>query len=876
MMDIVDIRAIEGPNIYSPKPVIKMILDVKDMEDIPTRDFSGFNDTLLNYLPGLAQHHCCFETRGGFLLRLKEGTYFPHVIEHVAIELLNLTGQDVKFGKARKIEGSLYNIIFGYKVKYPALKVAELSVKLIEAILRSQKIDLDAIVRELARETVDRSLGPSTAAIVQEVRSRGIPVTRVGEGSMLILGYGARQKRIEATISQDTSCLAVDIACDKTLTKELLSMAGIPVPTGEVVYNEEDALKAAEKLGYPVVIKPCDGNQGKGVSLNLKAPQMVSEAFNLAAEYSSKIIVERQVMGRHYRILVLGGRFVCASERIPAHVVGDGIHSIKELVDIINSDPLRGEKHEKPLTKIKIDPVVHMVLARQGLTLEVVPEKGKQIFLRENGNLSTGGTAVDVTDRVCLENRDLAERVASIVGLDIAGIDITTEDIAIPVENSGGAVIEVNAAPGIRMHLFPSEGKPRPVAKAIADLLFPKGAPSFPLVAVTGTNGKTTTVRMIRQIMSAWGLNVGMTCTDGVYIGQQCIKKGDCSGPESARTVLYDTRVEAAVLEVARGGLIRGGLAYEEADVGVITNITGDHLGLDGVETLEDLAFVKSLVIEQVKPEGFAVLNADDKMAVEVKNRAKCGVIFFSAEEDNLVLRKHLSQGGRGVYVRDGTIFFKKGNEENFLMKVKDIPATLKGRARHNVQNALAAAAAAWALNVPLKVIARALREFDCSENINPGRMNIMEMPGFTVMLDYGHNPAGVEAVINTAKLLKPARLVGVIASPGDRRDQDIIALGHVAGKGFNRLIIKEDENLRGRKPGEVASLLLEGALSAGLKRDKIDVVLKEEEAIARSFENALEGDLIVIFYEHYEKALEAITKSQDKIIKTTGAMRII
>ncbi|MCR4430214.1 MAG: cyanophycin synthetase [Tepidanaerobacteraceae bacterium] len=875
-MDIVDIRAIEGPNIYSPKPVVKMILDAGDMDDTPTRDISGFNETLLRLLPGLAQHHCCFKSPGGFLMRLKEGTYFPHVIEHIALEMLNLAGQDVKFGKARRIKGSLYDVVFGYRVKSPAIKAAEFSVRLVESILRSQKIELDEMIRELARETVEKGLGPSTAAIVSEIKKRGIPVTRIGEGSMLILGYGARQKRIEATITQNTSCLAVDAACDKTVTKELLSMAGIPVPVGMVVCTEEEAVKAAEKLGFPVVVKPCDGNQGKGVSLNLQNPAMVREAFRLASEYSSRIIVERQIMGRHYRILVVDGRFVCASERIPAHVIGDGIHTIRELVDITNSDPLRGENHEKPLTKIKIDPVINMVLARRGMDLETIPQKGERVFLRENGNLSTGGIAVDVTDAVCTENRELAERAASMVGLDVAGIDITTEDIAVPAEKSGGAVIEVNAAPGIRMHLFPSQGRPRPVAKAIADMLCPENVPSFPLVAVTGTNGKTTTVRMISHIISAWGLTCGMTCTDGVYIGRRQIKEGDCSGPESAKMVLFDPRVEAAVLEVARGGLIRAGLAYEEADVGVITNIAGDHLGMDGVETIEDLAFVKSLVVEQVKSGGFAVLNADDRMSVEIKDRAKGDIIFFSTEEDNLVLRKHLASGGSGVFVRDGGVYFKNSDDEIFLMKVKDIPATLKGKARHNVQNALAAAAAAWALNIPSRIISRALRDFDSSQDTNPGRMNIFEMPGFTVMLDYGHNPSGFEAVINTAKSLKPARLVGVIASPGDRRDQDIIALGRVAGKGFNRIIIKEDADLRGRKPGETASLLCEGALSAGMKRDRIEVILNEEEAIAASFENALEGDLIIVFYEHYENALEAIRKCREKIAKTAGAAGII
>ncbi|WP_422446458.1 cyanophycin synthetase [Thermoanaerobacterium sp. DL9XJH110] len=872
-MDIVEIRAIEGPNIYSPKPVIKMTLDVKDLEDTPTRCITGFNQTLLHYLPGLARHHCCFDEPGGFLRRLEEGTYFPHVIEHVAIEILNVTGQDVKFGKARRNRGSMYDVVFGYREKAPALKAAEISVQLVDAILNSETFDLKSRLEKLERETIEAGLGPSTAAIAEEVKSRGIPVTRIGDGSLLILGYGAAQKRIQATMSQDTGCIAVDVACDKTLTKKLLSMAGIPVPGGLVVYTGEEAVEAAARIGYPVVIKPCDGNQGKGVSLNLKNPREVLEAFNLAREYSSKIIVEKHIHGRHYRVLVVGGKFVCASERIPAHVVGDGVHTVKELVDIANMDPMRGEGHEKPLTKIKLDPVVHMVLAKQGLSLEDVPREGQRVFLRQNGNLSTGGTAVDVTDLVCPENRFLAERAASIVGLDIAGIDITTGDIAVPVEQSGGAVIEVNAAPGIRMHLYPSSGKPRPVARAIVDMLFPEGSPRFPLVAVTGTNGKTTTVRMISRILSAWGLNVGMTSTDGVYIGERRIKKGDCSGPESARMVLFDPRVEAAVLEVARGGLIRGGLAYEEADVGVITNITGDHLGQDGVHTLEDLLFVKSLVVEQVKPGGYAVLNAGDIMSVEAGKRTKCGVIFFSDREDNLVLRKHLNCGGRGVYVRDGVVYLAWEGCERPLLKVKDIPATLKGIARHNVQNALAAAACAWALDVPPKIISRALREFDCSGDINPGRMNIMRMPGFTVMLDYGHNAAGFEAIINTAKSLKPGRMVGVIASPGDRRDEDIIALGRIAGRGFHRLIIKEDEDLRGRNPGEVASLLFTGALSAGLKRDKIEIILKEEDAIAYSLENAMEGDLVVIFYEHYEKALEAIKKSAAGVRRISGAV---
>ncbi|MCG0275052.1 MAG: cyanophycin synthetase [Thermosediminibacteraceae bacterium] len=875
-MKIIDIRALEGPNIYSSKPVIRMLVDVGDLEDTATKDIEGFNRRLLEKLPGLASHHCCFDKPGGFLIRLEEGTYFPHVIEHVALELLNLLGQDVKFGRARWLEKTTYNIVFGYKGKFAALEAGKLAVRLVEALVQGKDVDLQKELSRIERYSAEKELGPSTAAIEQEARSRGIPVTRIGDGSLLILGYGAFQKRVEATITSETSCVAVDIACDKTLTKKMLSLAGIPVPEGTVVYTEEEAIRAAEELEYPVVVKPVDGNQGMGVSLNLKNAEEVAEAFRIASEYSPRVLVERYIRGRHYRLLVVGKRFVCAAERIPAHVVGDGVHSIRELIEKVNSDPMRGEKHEKPLTKIKIDPIVMRVLARQGYTLDTVPKRGEIVFLRENCNLSTGGTAVDVTDLVCPENKLLAERAAAMVGLDVAGIDITTEDISKPLVESGGAVIEVNAAPGIRMHLYPSAGEPRPAAKAIVDMLFPESPQRFPIVAVTGTNGKTTTVRMIASILSDYGFKVGMSCTDGVYIGGLRVKKGDCSGPESAKMVLLDPSVEAAVLEIARGGLIRGGLAYERADVGIITNITGDHLGQDGVRTLEDLIFVKSLVAEQVKPEGYAVLNADDITSVEVRKRVKSNVIFFSLQEDNLMLRKHLAEGGRGVYVKDGVIFFHEGEKILSLMKVTDIPAAMNGKAKHNVQNALAAAAAGWALGVPSEIIRKALSSFCCDEKINPGRLNIIDAGHIRIILDYGHNPAAVEATIATAKAMNAARIVGVIASPGDRMDEAIVKLGQVAGKGFQRIVIKEDEDLRGRKPGEVASLLMQGALSAGLKKEQIDVILKESEAIAFAVENAQEGDLIVIFYENYETAMKAIREALKRYKEKPAVARIV
>ncbi|MDD4568618.1 MAG: cyanophycin synthetase [Tepidanaerobacteraceae bacterium] len=865
-MDIVEIRAIEGPNIYSPRPVVKMVVDVKDLENVATRDIVGFNQALLLYLPGLSGHHCCFNRPGGFLIRLEEGTYFPHVLEHISIELLNLSGQDVSFGKARRFMGSLYTVIFAYEEKASALRAAQMAVELTLAIITGKPINIKAWIAELEAIAQKSRLGPSTAAIVNEIQNMGIPVTKLGEGSLMIFGYGANQRRIQATISQNTSCLGVDIACDKRLTKEILSLSKIPVPYGKIVYTKEEAVMAAQDIGYPVVVKPQDGNQGKGVSLNLKGSDEVTEAYVMAKAYASGIIVEKHIRGRHYRVLVVNGRFCCASERIPAHIVGDGVSSINELVDRVNQNPLRGEYHEKPLTKIKIDPIALKVLTRQGYTLDTVPSKGEIVFLRENGNLSTGGTAMDVTEEICPENKYLAERVASIIGLDIAGIDITTEHISIPVEKSLGAIIEVNAAPGIRMHLYPSVGKARPAAKAIADMLFPEGPPVFPLVAVTGTNGKTTTVRMLSHILTSYGLKVGMTSTDGVYIGNQRLQTGDCSGPESARMVLMDPTVEAAVLEVARGGILRSGLAYEYADIGIITNITEDHLGQYGIDSLEDMAFVKSLIAEQVKTTGYAVLNADDPMTMEVKKRLKGLTILFSDQEDNLILRKHLNQGGRGVYVKNGVIFLEQQGQTQSIAKIKDLPSTLKGRARHNIQNALAATAGAWGLDIPPKVIAKALRDFHCDGNHNPGRMNIMTLDDITIMLDYGHNVRSLEAIINTGRLLGHSRMVGVIACPGDRRDQDIISLGHMAGKGFHHLIIKEDGNLRKRKPGEVASLLVKGALEAGLKRDKIEVILSEEEAITESLVGAREGDLIIIFYENYDKSLNTINKATTHI----------
>lgn len=870
-MHIKEIRAFEGPNIYSNRPVIKMLLELGDYRDIPTKDIPGLNAGILSLLPGLSEHHCSLGVPGGFLKRLYEGTYIAHVCEHTALEILTATGQEVSFGKARQVKGSLYEVVFEYLLKSPAMMAAKLSADLIESYITGNSLDFEARLQEIRRKTREGQLGPSTAAIVEEAKSRGIPVTRIGGESFVILGYGKSQRRIRAAMTQNTGCIAAELATDKSTTKELLAISGIPVPRGIVARTREEAAKGAKEVGFPVVVKPRDANQGKGVSLGLWSEAEVERAFDIARVFSSDVLVEEFISGKHYRMLVAGGKFLCAARRIPARVIGDGTSCVLELVERTNSDPLRGDCHEKPLTKIKIDDVAKEVLAKQGFSLDYIAPKGTEVLLRENDNLSTGGEAWDVTSRVCPENKRLAERVSKIIGLDIAGIDITTEDISIPVAESSGAVIEVNAAPGLRMHLYPSRGEVRPVASDVVDYMYPDGIPQMPIIAVTGTNGKTTTVRMLSKILSFAGYNTGFTCTDGIYIGAETIKKGDCSGPESAMTVLLDPQVDAAVLEIARGGILRAGLAYDRADVGIITNITSDHLGIGGVKDLEDLAFVKSIVAEQVKPGGYSVMNADDPVSMKIIDRASGNVILFSAGSDNLIIRGHLSRGGKAVYVKNGLIYLEGQDGAKPLIKVREMPSTLKGMARHNLYNALAAVGGAWGLGIVAKTIAKALKGFAGDGEDNPGRLNFFEIRGIKVLVDYGHNVAGFEAIISTAKRLKPGRLIGVIASPSDRRDEDIVSLGKVAGAGFWKLIIKEDENLRGRGSGETAELLLQGALSSGMKRERIEVVLKEDEAVMRAAQTANPGELIVVFYENYDNVLKTLKNLREMKAEPEG-----
>jgi cyanophycin synthetase len=883
-MRIIEKRVYRGRNIYSHSPVIRLKLDLGQYCDTPTSDIAGFNQKLLELLPGLGKHRCSRGYEGGFIERLNEGTYLAHVFEHIAIELQNETGHDVRFGKARIAEDNkTYYVIYEYLNEDVGLESGRIAEDIVNCLIDGKDVDMEYRLKYLKDIAVKTDLGPSTLAIIEEAKFRGIPFMRIGKGSILQLGYGKYQKRIEATITENTSCIAVDISCDKVITKELLNEAGIPVPEGGVAYNVEGALAIANELGYPVVVKPHNGNQGKGVCLNIQSDDELRTAYGIASGFSESVIVERHIAGKNYRILVVGGNVVAVAERVPVTVTGDGKHSIAELIAIENKNPARGDGHEKPLTKIKIDSHVEMTLARQGAGLDHIPAKGEVIMVRENGNLSTGGMAIDRTDRVHPQVSLTAVRAASIIGLDVAGVDIMTSDISKPLPVTGGAVIEVNAAPGIRMHHYPSKGKARNVARSIVDMLFPRGSRySIPIVSITGTNGKTTTARMLSNILSISGYNVGCTTTGGIFINQKCILEGDTTGPSSARTVLTDRTVDLAVLETARGGLVRSGLGYDLADVGIVTNISGDHLGLDGINSIEDLADAKGIVVEAIKYDGYAVLNADDTLTAGLAKRTRSNIIYFSQRDDNVLVLAHINSGRTAVFVKDKTVVIAKNGRYYPVIPVDEISCTMGGRLRHNVENALAVVAGAYALNTPIGDIVKGLKTFYNDYQNNPGRFNVYNVGSFRVLVDYGHNPAGYRAVADSITSLGADRLVGVIGVPGDRLNEDMEEVGRICASVFDKVFIKEDKDLRGRRRGEVAQYLYHGLIKGGFSPAGIEVEYDEVKALHKAMKDARPGDLIVVFYEKLEPVLKAIEgrisalnmKSRPKGVVTMAAQK--
>jgi cyanophycin synthetase len=848
-MDFRKVLVLRGPNIWANFPVLEVWVDLGSLKDTPSNEVSGFNERLMGWLPTMVEHRCSTGQRGGFFERLRRGTYFAHILEHTTLELQTLAGIAVGMGRARETsEEGVYKVVIEYEEESVAKECLYAARELLLAAIDGRPYDLNATIRRLRSFTEQVRLGPSTRSIVVAARARGIPCRRLNAGSLVQLGYGARQRRICAAETDRTPAIAEEIAQDKDLTRQLLQAAGVPVPRGRPVTDAEDAWSAAEDIGLPVVVKPQDGNQGRGVATNLRSRQQVLAAYEAARKESKSVLVEKFAPGNDYRLLVVGGKLVAAARREAARVVGDGVHTIAELVEIVNMDPRRGEDHATSLSKIQLDAISLAVLADQALTPQSVPPAGQGVNVRRNANLSTGGTAIDVTDRVHPEVAARAIDAAEMVGLDVAGVDVVATEISRPLEEQGGVIVEVNAAPGLRMHLEPSAGVSRPVGEAIVATLFPAGSNGrIPIAAVTGVNGKTTTTRFIAHILQGTGRRVGMTCTDGIYIDDRRIDDEDCAGPQSASNVLMNPRVDAAVLETARGGVLRAGLGFDFCDVAVVTNIgEGDHLGLSYVDDLETLAKVKRAIVDVVLPTGYAVLNAADPLVAGMAPKCPGKVVFFARDPAQSVLAAHRQNGGRAIFVRDGSIVIADRAREEVVISLDRVPLTHRGRIGFQVENALAAIAAAWSLGVPLDVIRARVESFAANLDQSPGRFNLLEIRGATVVIDYGHNSSALLALVEAIEKLPHQKRTIVYSTAGDRRDGDIVRQGEIIGQNFDQAILFEDHYLRGRAEGEIIGLLRKGLASA-TRTKTIEDVRGAIPAVEAGLKAAQPGDLVVI-----------------------------
>ncbi len=865
---VLSTRVYRGPNYWSYGPAVHLQVDLGVLEEFPTNLLPGFTDALLRLLPGVGDHSCSRRKSGGFAERLHEGTWLGHVSEHIALELQRQTGAEVSRGKTRSTAGrpGVYDVIYSFADETVGVAAGELAVRLVNHLVQAEDgFEPTEEIEGLVRLAQRAAFGPSTQSLVDEAVSRDIPWMRLNSGSLVQLGQGVHAQRIRATMTSQTGSLAVDIAGDKEMTLQLLAAAGLPVPQSKAVRTLEGAIEVARRIGYPVVVKPADGNHGRGVGLNLQDEAALTKAYDLAKEESRRgwVVVESYLVGNDYRFLVVGGRMVAAAERVPAHVVGDGTHTVAELVDITNSDPRRGVGHEKVLTRITLDDAADEVLTGQGFSRDSVLPQGQMVKLTLTGNMSTGGISIDRTMDAHPDNVEIAEEAARVVGLDVAGIDFMAVDITEPVREVGGGIVEVNAAPGFRMHTHPTIGEPQYVAKPVIDLLFPPGAPSrIPIIAITGTNGKTTTSRMVAHIFKGLGRKVGMTSTDGIVIDERLVIRADASGPKSARMVLQNPRVDFAVFEVARGGLLREGLGYERNDVAVVLNVAPDHLGLGGIDTIEQLAAVKQVIVEAVPRNGFAVLNADDPLVAKMARSCSGDVVWFTMSAPGSAewtrVDDHCRRGGRAVVLEHGDlgdmIVIKHGRRSMQLAWTHLLPATFGGKAVMNVQNAMAAAGAAFAAGAPLHDIRQGLRTFSTSYYLAPGRLNMTEIDGITVVVDYAHNAAGLRLLGDFVDKLSEHspddlmrhRRIGVIATAGDRRDEDLRELGEVAAQHFDIMVVREDKRLRGREAGDAAALIVEGAGRGG-RVQAVETVLDEIEATRRALDLASAGDLVVI-----------------------------
>ncbi len=879
-MRILDRSVYVGPSLYAHFPVIRLELDLGELEAWPSaRLGEEFIGKLVEALPGLSEHGCSYREPGGFLRRLREGegTWLGHVLEHVAIELQNIAGEDVTFGKTRSIDGrpGVYTVIYEYAQREEGIEAGILALKLLCSLLPESLRPADAVPADFdwaterdafIRFAQRQALGPSTASLVAAAQARGIPWLRLNQQSLVQLGHGKYQQRIQATVTGKTSYIAVELAGDKEETNKILGALGLPVPRQELVTNEEGAVRAARRLGGAVVTKPYNGNHGRGITINISDPDAVREGFLAAREHSRSVIVETFQEGDDHRLLVVNGELVAATRRTPGHVVGDGEHTIAELVDIVNRDPCRGVGHEKVLTRIQLDREAEQMMQRMGYTAASVPRTGETVYLRSTANLSTGGTATDVTDIIHPDNRDMAMRAVRAIGLDVGGVDFLTPNIAESYRSVGGAICEVNAAPGFRMHVAPSEGTPRDVAGPVIDMLFPPGTPSrVPIAAITGTNGKTTTARMLSHIVKMAGYTPGLTTTDGVYIDGQRTVEGDMTGPVSARMVLSDPQIDLAVLETARGGLLRAGMGVSEVNVGAVLNVQSDHLGMKGIDSLEQLAEVKRIVAEVATD--CAVLNADDPLVLKMSGYVEAkSICYVTTTPSHPLVREHIRAGGRACALEAGIngqmiTLYDKGSHLPLLW-THLIPATLEGRAMHNVQNAMFAAAIAFSLGIKLDAIRQGLRTFDTTFFQAPGRMNVFDEHPFKVLFDYGHNAHAVGAMADLAQRLDvTGRRIVVLAGPGDRRDEDLEAIADAVAGRFDHYICRRDDSLRGRD-GDTVPLILSRRLKAqGVPEARISLIPDEQEAIDAALRMSRAGDLLLVF-------ADALIRSWKQIIK--------
>jgi cyanophycin synthetase len=867
-MKIENIQVLRGPNIWSVsrKKLIQMRLNLEEMEQRPSNTIDGFYERLEKMMPSLYSHRCSPGVKGGFFQRVKAGTWMGHVIEHIALEMQALAGMDTGFGRTRETKTpGIYNVVFTYLEEKVGVYAAEAAVRVTEALIKGEDYALEHDIQKMREIRENTRLGPSTGSIVEEAIARDIPWIRLNNQSLVQLGYGKNQVRFRATMTEKTSSIAVDIASNKDETKRLLQEQAIPVAKGITISSVDGVNEAIKRVGFPLVFKPLDGNHGRGISTNINTYEDAVYAYEHAAKISRRVIVERFVTGYDFRVLVIDNKMVAAALRDPAHVKGDGTSTIKQLIDKENEDPRRGYGHENVLTLISIDRDTEDILEKMNYTLETIPAKGEKVFLKSTANLSTGGTSVDVTDQVHPQNVFICERISRIIGLDICGIDIMAQNLTEPLTENGGVVLEVNAAPGFRMHIAPSEGLARNVAGHVIDMLYPPGKSArIPIIAITGTNGKTTTTRLIAHIVKNNGHRVGFTTSDGIYVQNTLMVKGDTTGPVSSEFILRDPTVDFAVLETARGGILRAGLGFGFCDIGVVTNIQEDHLGLADIHTLDDLTRVKRVVIDAIKKDGWAVLNADNSYCVQIGKSAECKVAYFSRDENNAVIKSHCRKGGIACIYENGYITIQKGDWKIRVQRTTLIPITFGGTVPFMIENVLAATLATFLFNFKTEDIRISLETFIPSAAQTPGRMNIFNFKDFRFMIDFAHNPAGFIGIKEFLRHIDSPFKLGIIAGTGDRRDEDIRELGKLSAEMFDYIIIRQEKFLRGRTAENIIDLLKQGIDSVDPSKP-VEIIHKEVDAIKHSMSLARPGTFIVALSDVIDNAIETVQNYQEQ-----------